>query len=891
MKRNEIKNKKLMSALTIGLSAMMALSTPITAYASGTQDGEGAGDPTPPEPQTQSEAPQQTPAETESVTAPAVEQAEVAQQATVSDEGAQPAATEAAQNILEGNEAEGIESVASDNAGTLVNESIETLVQAATEVVQNTTDENGAVTDKCAATSLENAGDTINEAKTDLNNAGEDDQKADAAQESIAEQSKEAMENLNHASQLSNDMVQDTKEAEEKADSLVKVINEATTEEEANKAYKELEENVSSTETTLAAKKAYYDRLMENYNKALAELSKAEKALEHYEEAYSKNLDAALEKAKSAEQDIVKAQEKVDNLAKALDDTKEQITEEAECADKAAAGFEQVRSDWGKQDILLASTIENYIIPQVEGKKITDFKCKKVVGFDKQEYNYFIVTYKENGAGVTRYFNYDRVNRAYNADRYASLGSTWGISLFEKSKEEVEADRFLIDQYKGQNISGDDLKKKANSGELDVFTYTDQVGKKVMLTRAMLNEQIAAGDIIVSENGMSTKDGYDLKEIVQNSNSLLHDGNAYLIAHEHDLTNPKFNTAIMNALKRNHTQEEAEQIFEKMTVDTHDYHVFIGHAEDSSNVYEGGEIQRELAAKYEKYESAVQKAQNAVDKAEEETRNLAEAIDELKSTKKNRKVLAIDALGVDDVATYFGINATAEEADKLNQMTVREVIDKLNDMLEESGKSVEKASENLKTLKDNFEKAKSDLDSALLRLNPVRPVTIGATDGVAGAASEASAVNAAAAVRSSAANVANVATVAAPAETAQQEADETVVDQRRAARQASENAQMMGAAEGASEQDIQGDGAVIEDDQVALAETLEGIEEASEDKLSETAEIADEETAKGLLEQAPVKEENMSFWWLLLIALLGEAGREMYVKHKKKQEEKAKIED
>ena len=53
----------------------------------------------------------------------------------------------------------------------------------------------------------------------------------------------------------------------------------------------------------------------------------------------------------------------------------------------------------------------------------------------------------------------------------------------------------------------------------------------------------------------------------------------------------------------------------------------------------------------------------------------------------------------------------------------------------------------------------------------------------------------------------------------------------------------------------------------------------------------DEDTAKGLLEEAPVQEENMSFWWLLLIALLGEAGREMYMKHKKKQEEKAKIED
>ena len=35
MKINDVKNKKVVSALMIGISAMMALQTPITAYASG----------------------------------------------------------------------------------------------------------------------------------------------------------------------------------------------------------------------------------------------------------------------------------------------------------------------------------------------------------------------------------------------------------------------------------------------------------------------------------------------------------------------------------------------------------------------------------------------------------------------------------------------------------------------------------------------------------------------------------------------------------------------------------------------------------------------------------------------------------------------------------------
>ena len=58
------------------------------------------------------------------------------------------------------------------------------------------------------------------------------------------------------------------------------------------------------------------------------------------------------------------------------------------------------------------------------------------------------------------------------------------------------------------------------------------------------------------------------------------------------------------------------------------------------------------------------------------------------------------------------------------------------------------------------------------------------------------------------------------------------------------------------------------------------------------AQILDRDGPDGLLVlEDNVKEEKMGLWWLLLIALFGEAGREMYVKHKKKQEEKAKIDE
>ncbi len=71
-------------------------------------------------------------------------------------------------------------------------------------------------------------------------------------------------------------MVKDTEDAQKKADTLVEAINAATSEKEAEEAFKELEKNVADTNTSLADKKAYYDRLMENYEKAKAELKRAE---------------------------------------------------------------------------------------------------------------------------------------------------------------------------------------------------------------------------------------------------------------------------------------------------------------------------------------------------------------------------------------------------------------------------------------------------------------------------------------------------------------------------------------------------------------------------------------------------------------------------------------
>ncbi len=48
-----------------------------------------------------------------------------------------------------------------------------------------------------------------------------------------------------------------------------------------------------------------------------------------------------------------------------------------------------------------------------------------------------------------------------------------------------------------------------------------------------------------------------------------------------------------------------------------------------------------------------------------------------------------------------------------------------------------------------------------------------------------------------------------------------------------------------------------------------------------TATITDDDTATAAAAEVPVKPERMNWWWVLIIAVLGERGRELYVKYKK----------
>ena len=77
---------------------------------------------------------------------------------------------------------------------------------------------------------------------------------------------------------------------------------------------------------------------------------------------------------------------------------------------------------------------------------------------------------------------------------------------------------------------------------------------------------------------------------------------------------------------------------------------------------------------------------------------------------------------------------------------------------------------------------------------------------------------------------------------------------------------------------------VVEEEEVPLANAdLESIDEDEEEESAEVRQIEDEETPLADLD-LETEKSRMSWWWLLIIAVCGATGYEMYKKHKKKME-------
>ena len=914
MMKKDLKNKKLVSALTVGISAMMALATPVTAYA----NGEATAPPEEfPDTTTESDV-ASTEAEAPAVTQEAEEQAQVVADAAAGEpteasadelQSAKVEAGAAVEEILSSENA----AVAGEAAGidatkkTEADKAIDKVIEAANAVV------NDGENDPSALSSLDAASEKATEVKQDLNDAGEADKQASAYEQDMENEAKAAFEDAKYATEKAEHMVQDSIETQEKADALIESIKEAQTSEEANKAYEDLDKLVQDTKSTLDAMKEFYDNLTKQYEAASANLKAAEEKMEQAEKEFGDKIKSAEDKTAEAQKDIDAAQQKVDNLAGALELVGDKLDDAIDAdALKQASGDNwagKIGGDIKKNRAVMEQVVENYYLTQrlgidvVRGEgyeikwqymKDGNDNDEKIKSFDKQECNAAKVTFyyrNEDGEIVQgkKYFNWDSAEKSFVNDNWqdgarASNGNV--IVVYEKTEDEIAANKYLTQKYPGLIGKTSEIKEKTKDGILDVYAFNLD-GERVYKVTAEINEMIASGEVVVNADGtMTLKDsGAAVDKISQNQNNLFHNADCLVVGADHNVINYTTND------KNNYAKATMNRLgidkVEQLVKESQALNAFInGNATAAGNA-------AELAGKYAGFENATAKAQQAVQIAQDEADTLSEAINDLKSQKK-RSVLATKALGVDDVASYFGIEVSEEKADELNKMTVREVLTELDGMLEESNAKVETAQKNLDKLKEGFGQAKTDLDNTLLRLNPRRPVTVSISDGIAGAVAEA-VITSEAASRTPIAPITPVATVAeAAAETPVQEAAPAAVDQRRAARQASENALAAGAeetvtgdvAEGIAQESATGETTTIEDGGVALAEAVETeTGEFSEDENQAYVNIEDEATAKGVLEDN-IKEEKMGLWWLLLIALFGEAGREMYAKHKKKQEEK-----
>ncbi|MBO5620783.1 MAG: hypothetical protein J5959_04065, partial [Butyrivibrio sp.] len=246
MKKNTVKNQKLLSAITVGISAMMFLQTPVSAYAAeydnldlDTGDGDSHQEENheeisyePATTEAQAEAQEAFDAcVTTEAPAPAAETpAEHGQQEEPFVGSAQVETQEAADIILTGDEANNIPPAGDDIATEEVVEAVTELKEAATEVKEDT--------------SIVDAAKEITEVRTDLAQAevaNLEAAKEDKKSMDAAEAAADMLEGDQGIFKVADSVDEIVKESEEAGKELVQKIADAQTPEERQQAQADLD--------------------------------------------------------------------------------------------------------------------------------------------------------------------------------------------------------------------------------------------------------------------------------------------------------------------------------------------------------------------------------------------------------------------------------------------------------------------------------------------------------------------------------------------------------------------------------------------------------------------------------------------------------------------------
>ncbi|WP_022766506.1 hypothetical protein [Butyrivibrio sp. XPD2006] len=532
-----IKDKKILSALTIGISAMLFLQTPISAYAA--YDGE-LGDTTPPDDTESSSS--QTQDNYEPVTTEAQAEATQAQEACVSENDVIPATeeapavgsaqaetVEAADLIVNGDEEKDIEKAGAEFADEeAAPEEINNLVEAAQEVLEDKAEGSENLSNiEAAAADISGSEDSAKEQIAEAESANKEADKAyndaveavDKAADIMGTTEDDKVPGLIQTQENIDEIVDDTNT---KGQELVDKIAGAETEEEIEAAKDELDKLIKDSKDDLESQIELFNGLSESFDKAVQELKDAQEALNKADEKYQESLDNAENKTNDAQSKVDIASQKVDNLVGAMNEALAAIDAMEPGADDLDAtrgdqwqGLFSVSSESSRN--VMKQVIKDYYLTQVLGDDLVEDEEHPVTYVDPKnnggnyERNYTTVSYYCNDNGeikqVTRYFNWDSIakadkehqNHGYNGgSNKKEFGSA--IVIYEKDAQEIDptAARDAISEellrahskdhnyYRNNNFmldTNDNLTRGKQQGMFRLYSYIDSNGNEQMITQ------------------------------------------------------------------------------------------------------------------------------------------------------------------------------------------------------------------------------------------------------------------------------------------------------------------------------------------------------------------------------------------------------------------------
>lgn len=412
-------SKNVIRSLSVGLAAMMALSTPIAAFAEDA-DGQNSSETTPEESTT-------TVTTQKSAAEQVGEVQKAAEETSKTTEAAKDAVNAAVDTTIADDS--GADQTTKDAAGVLdatANGTFEggTDVNVAEEIVDKTMDR------------IKDASDAAADTDAALDKA---DKKAD------------------EANTIADDAKKEQQEAQDAFDKAQAGIDSATDIEDAKNAYNQAAGIVGDAQKAYETAKAAYDSKVAEYNTALDELKAAQAA-------YDTAVAEASTEAAAAAANLAAVQEKAKALQEAAEEAKTAIPELTD-AQKAALeiiALEKERAgdtstNWRKEDELFKVILKNYYIPELAKGELVD--CKWTWNRNDNK-NYCEVTYKDvAGAPHTVYLNY-KLNDTRD-----------DLVIFEKAEEVVSYDVKGTDGSLAFNINAENFPADKLQNDQDTAVY------------------------------------------------------------------------------------------------------------------------------------------------------------------------------------------------------------------------------------------------------------------------------------------------------------------------------------------------------------------------------------------------------------------------------------